>query len=110
MKPIGYVSRASKEEDVKDRSLLSKVVIRKDLVETLEGIKDFSYLFIIFYIRVKKRKTGLNGACAWQSRLTVAGCSCDSNRFASKPYRLDTSRVSGVQEQCFSRKRLRRVR
>lgn len=50
MKPIGYVRRASKEEDVKDRSLISRIVIRKDLVEALEGIEDFSHIFIFFWM------------------------------------------------------------
>jgi tRNA-Thr(GGU) m(6)t(6)A37 methyltransferase TsaA len=50
MKPIGYVHRASKDEDVKDRSLISKIIIRKDLVEALEGIEDFSHVFVVFYM------------------------------------------------------------
>jgi len=50
MKPIGYVCRASREEDVKDRSLVSRIVIRKDLVEALEGIEGFSHLFVVFYM------------------------------------------------------------
>jgi tRNA-Thr(GGU) m(6)t(6)A37 methyltransferase TsaA len=50
MKPIGYVQRASKGEDVKDRSLVSRVVIREDLVEALEGIEDFSHVFVVFFM------------------------------------------------------------
>ncbi len=56
MKPIGYVRRASKEEDVKDRSLISKIVIRKDLVEALEGIEDFSHVFVVFYMHKVSEK------------------------------------------------------
>jgi len=50
MKPIGYVHRVSKEEDIKDRSLISSIVVRQDLVEALEGIEDFSHLFVVFYM------------------------------------------------------------
>jgi len=60
MKPIGYVRRVSKEEDVKDRSLISKIVIRKDLVEALDGIEDFSHLFVVFYmhkVSVKEKRS-----------------------------------------------------
>jgi len=49
MKPIGYVRRASKE-DVKDRSLISRIVVRKNLAEALEGIEDFSHLFVVFFM------------------------------------------------------------
>lgn len=58
MKPIGYVRRASKEEDVKDRSLISRIVIRKDLVEALKGIEDFSHIFVVFWMhQVPKEET-----------------------------------------------------
>jgi len=50
MKPIGYVRRVSKKEDVKDRSLISRIVIRRDLVEALEGIEGFSHVFVVFYM------------------------------------------------------------
>jgi len=56
MESIGYVRRASKDEDVKNRSLVSKIVIRKNLVRALEGIEDFSHLFVIFYMDQVKEK------------------------------------------------------
>jgi len=60
MKPIGYVRRASKKEDVKDRSLISKIVIRRDLVEALEGIEDFSHVFVVFYMHEISKKEKRN--------------------------------------------------
>jgi len=56
IKPIGYVSRASKEEDVKDKSLISKIIIRKDLVEALEGVEDFSHIFVVFWMHQVPRE------------------------------------------------------
>jgi len=58
IKPIGYVRRASKEEDVKDRNLISRIIIRKDLIEALEGIEDFSHIFVVFWMhQVPKEET-----------------------------------------------------
>jgi len=60
VKPIGYVRRVSKEEDVKNRSLVSRIAIRKDLAEALEGIEGFSHLFVVFYMQQvleKERRT-----------------------------------------------------
>jgi len=48
--PIGYVRRASKLEDVRDRSLVSKIVLRKGLNKALDGIEDFSHIFVVFYM------------------------------------------------------------
>ncbi|HKZ92957.1 MAG TPA: tRNA (N6-threonylcarbamoyladenosine(37)-N6)-methyltransferase TrmO [Candidatus Bathyarchaeia archaeon] len=60
MAPIGYVRRASKNENVKDRSLVCRIVIRKDLIEALEGVEDFSHLFVIFYMhKIRDREKAL---------------------------------------------------
>jgi len=60
MEPVGYVHRESKNENVKDRSLVSRIVIRKDLVEALEGIEEFSHLFVIFYMhQIRNREKAL---------------------------------------------------
>jgi len=58
LKPIGYVKRASKQEDVKDRSLVSKIVVRKGLTKALEGIEGFSHIFVVFYMHeIPKEET-----------------------------------------------------
>ena len=56
LKPVGYVRRASKQEDVKDRTLASQIVIRREFAEALEGLEDFSHLFVIFYMHDVKRE------------------------------------------------------
>jgi len=56
MKPIGYVRRASKEEDVKDKNLISRIIILKDLIEALEGTEEFSHVFIIFSLHKVSKK------------------------------------------------------
>jgi tRNA (Thr-GGU) A37 N-methylase len=48
--PIGFVKRTSSVEDVKDRSLVSKIVFRKDLAEALDGVEEFSHFFVIFWM------------------------------------------------------------
>lgn len=47
--PIGFVKRGS-EDDTRNRSLISKVVINKDLTDALDGIEDFSHVFIIYWL------------------------------------------------------------
>ena len=50
IRPIGYVERWAYEENVKDRDVVSKIVIKKDLAKALDGIEDFSHLFVIFWM------------------------------------------------------------
>ena len=60
MKPIGFVRTKAVGEEVRDKSTVSDMVFRENLAEALEGIKDFSHLFVIFWmheISKAERKT-----------------------------------------------------
>ena len=52
--PIGFVKRASSGKDVKpngkDRSIVSEVVLKKDLAKALDGIEDWSHVYVIFWM------------------------------------------------------------
>ncbi len=50
LNPIGYVKTTAKGDEVKDKALLSQIVLRDDLVEGLCGISDYSHLFVLFYL------------------------------------------------------------
>lgn len=50
MKPIGYVKTLSKKEIIKHRGDISKIIILENLIDALQGIEDFSHLFIIFWM------------------------------------------------------------
>jgi tRNA-Thr(GGU) m(6)t(6)A37 methyltransferase TsaA len=50
LNPIGYVKTIVAGEEVKDRTVVSQIVLREELVEGLDGIAGFSHLFVIFYL------------------------------------------------------------
>lgn len=50
LKQIGFVKTGAVGKEVKDRSNVSKIVLHKDLTEALDGIEDFSHLFVIFWM------------------------------------------------------------
>jgi tRNA-Thr(GGU) m(6)t(6)A37 methyltransferase TsaA len=50
VKPIGFVKRSDDNDNVKDRDLTSQIVLPWDLVEALDGIEEFSHVFIIFWM------------------------------------------------------------
>ena len=50
LKPIGFVKTKAFRKDVRDRSNVSEMIIREDLAEALDGIEDFSHLFVIFWM------------------------------------------------------------
>jgi len=50
VKPIGFVKTKAVGNGVRNRSNVSKIILRQDLIETLDGIEDFSHLFVIFWM------------------------------------------------------------
>jgi tRNA-Thr(GGU) m(6)t(6)A37 methyltransferase TsaA len=50
MQPIGYVKRKTRNENVKDKSLIAQIVVKPEYLEALNGIEKYSHLFIIFYM------------------------------------------------------------
>lgn len=50
MKPIGFIKTKAIGKEVKKKSNISEIVLHKDLKEALYGIKDFSHLFVIFWM------------------------------------------------------------
>jgi len=49
VKPIGLVKTEATGE-VGDKRTVSKIVLRQELSQALEGIQDFSHLFVIFWM------------------------------------------------------------
>ena len=50
MRPIGFVSRTSQHENDRDRSLVAKVVLDEALAPALDGIEDWSHIYVIFWL------------------------------------------------------------
>jgi tRNA (adenine37-N6)-methyltransferase len=48
--PIGFVKRASSGENVRDKSLVSRIVLKRVLVKALDGIEEFSHIFILYWM------------------------------------------------------------
>ena len=55
MNPIGFVRRTSADEDVKDRGLVSEVILSDGLIKALDGIDEWSHVYVIYWLdRVKQ--------------------------------------------------------
>ena len=50
IRPIGFVRRASSDENVGDKSLVSRIALKRDLVKALDGVEEFSHVFIIYWM------------------------------------------------------------
>ena len=50
LKPIGLVQTTSVGNEVRDRNRLSQIILENELVEALDGIEEFSHIFVIFWL------------------------------------------------------------
>ncbi len=48
--PIGRVRTDAVGDEVKDKSRISQIILRDELVEALEGVDGFSHLFVLFWL------------------------------------------------------------
>ncbi len=48
--PIGYVKTEAVGDEVKDKARISQIVIKDELISALEGVSDFSHLFVLFWM------------------------------------------------------------
>jgi tRNA-Thr(GGU) m(6)t(6)A37 methyltransferase TsaA len=50
LSPVGYVKTVAIGDEVKDKALISQIIVREELIDGLNGIGDYSHLFVIFYL------------------------------------------------------------
>lgn len=58
MKPVGYVRTDISEEELRRRrkAIISEIHVDKDFVNGLEGIEEYSHLFVIFWMHKVPRE------------------------------------------------------
>ena len=60
LNPIGVVKTEARNDEVKEKNRISQIIVKHELTEALEGIADFSHLFVLFWlnqISSEKQKT-----------------------------------------------------
>ncbi len=48
--PVGFVKTDAIGNEVRDKSRISQIILRKDLVEALDGVGGFSHVFVLFWL------------------------------------------------------------
>ena len=50
LNPIGYVKTDAVGNEVKDKSVVSKIILKPELTEALDGVEGFSHVFVLFWL------------------------------------------------------------
>ena len=50
LEPVGFVKTEAVSKEVRDKNVISQIVFREELTEALEGVEEFSHLFVLFWL------------------------------------------------------------
>jgi tRNA-Thr(GGU) m(6)t(6)A37 methyltransferase TsaA len=56
LEPVGFVKTKAVGKEVRDKNIISQIVFREELTEALEGIQEFSHLFVLFWLHKTSNK------------------------------------------------------
>ncbi len=56
LKPVGSVKTEAVCDEVKDKNRISQIIIHAEFAEALEGIEEFSHLFVLFWLNQVSRE------------------------------------------------------
>ena len=60
LKPVGYVQTDAVGKEVNNKTVVSKIVFNEKYTEALDGLKDFSHLFVLFWFHELSEKNPKN--------------------------------------------------
>ena len=55
IKPIGFVRRTASHQDTRDKSLVSQVMLRTELAPALDGIEEWSHVYVLYWLHMVSR-------------------------------------------------------
>jgi tRNA-Thr(GGU) m(6)t(6)A37 methyltransferase TsaA len=50
LNPVGVVKTDATGKEVRDKTVISQIIFREELTEALEGVEEFSHLFVLFWL------------------------------------------------------------
>ena len=50
LEPVGFVKTEAVGKEVRNRNVVSQLIFREELTEALEGVEEFSHLFVLFWL------------------------------------------------------------
>jgi tRNA-Thr(GGU) m(6)t(6)A37 methyltransferase TsaA len=97
--PIGYVKTAVKHEYVKNRQHTSEIILRTDLIAALEGLNQFSHVFVIYWfhsVSAVQRKT-LKVHPRGRQELPILGAFATRTSFRPNPIGLTVAELLHIE-------------
>lgn len=50
LEPVGFVHTDAVGDEVRNKNVISRIIFLEEYIEALEGVKEFSHLFVLFWL------------------------------------------------------------
>ncbi len=99
LKPVGFVQTDAVGKEINSKTAVSKIVFNQEYLEALEGIEDFSHLFVLFWLHEtseNNRKMLKTHPCG-RDDLPLVGLFATCTPYRPNPIGLTRVKLLGVQ-------------
>ncbi len=99
LKPVGYVQTDAVGKEINNKTVVSKIVFNEEYSEALDGIEDFSHLFVLFLLHKtleNNRKTLKTHPCG-RDDMPLVGLFATCTPHRPNPIGLTRVKLLGVQ-------------
>ena len=101
--PIGYVVTQAKGSEVRDKNIISQIIIYNKFIEALNGLEEFSHLFILFWLdKISTKDLPLKVQPRGRKELPLVGVFATRSMFRPNPIGLTIVKLIKVEKNVLS--------
>ena len=92
--PIGYVVTQAKDSEVRDKNIISQIIIFNKFIEALNGLEEFSHLYVLFWLdKISTKDLPLKVHPRGRKELPLVGVFATRSMFRSNPIGLTIVKI-----------------
>lgn len=101
--PIGYVITQTKDSRIRDKSIISQIMIFKEFIEALKGIEEFSHMYVLFWLnKISTKNIPLQVHPRGRKDLPLVGVFATRSMFRPNPIGLTIVKIIDVKKNMIS--------
>lgn len=97
--PIGYVITQTKDARIRDKNIISQIMIFKEFIEALKGIEEFSHIYVLFWLnKISTKDIPLKVHPRGRKDLPLVGVFATRSMFRPNPIGLTIVKIIDVKK------------
>ena len=97
--PIGYVITQTKDTKIRDKNIISQIMIFNEFIEALKGIEEFSHIYVLFWLdKISTKDRPLKVHPRGRKDLPLVGVFATRSMFRPNPIGLTIVKIIDVKK------------